>query len=114
VPGCYITIAACPCKWRDAIVASYGGTKRNRPEEYKRRSPELAAEQLTMPLALTVGGLDTLVPTHSVRRLAARLREAGRKDILLVDDPQGGHSTDYNTTVSAFEFVLRAAEAERE
>jgi pimeloyl-ACP methyl ester carboxylesterase len=97
----------------DAIVASYGGTKLERPEEYKRRSPELAAEHLTMPVAMTVGGLDTLVPPHSVRRLSARLLETGRKDIRLVDDPQGGHSTDCGTTVSAMEFVIQAAEAPR-
>jgi hypothetical protein len=66
-----------------------------------------------MSVAMTVGGLDTLVPPHSVRRLAARLLETGRKDIILVDDPQSGHATDYTTTISAMEFVIEAAEAAR-
>ncbi len=97
--------------FQEAIVASYGGTKQDRREEFQRRSPELSAERLTMPVALTVGGKDTLVPPHSVRRLAARLKEAGRKDVLLVDDQEGGHATGYDDTVSAFEFVIRAAES---
>lgn len=101
-------------QFQEAIRASYGGTKQEVLDEYEKRSPELAAGQLRMPLALTVGAKDTLVPPDSVRRLAKRLLELGHQDLLLADDPQGGHETGYEPTVSAMEFVIRAAEARAE
>lgn len=100
--------------FQDAISASYGGTKQDKPDEYKRRSPELTPEKFTMPLALTVGGQDTLVPPDSVRRLARRLEQLGKKDLLLIDDVNGGHQTGYDDTVAGMEFVIKAAEAKRE
>ncbi|MBL8848272.1 MAG: alpha/beta fold hydrolase [Planctomycetaceae bacterium] len=99
-------------QFQDAIRAAYGGSKQEVPEEYRRRSPELAAEKLTMPIAFTVGGEDALVPPDSVRRLAGQLAESGRKNVLLDDDPQRGHETGYDATVAAFEFVIRAVEGQ--
>ncbi|GMV83444.1 MAG: hypothetical protein AMXMBFR7_46280 [Planctomycetota bacterium] len=97
----------------DAIAASYGGTKAQKPEEYRGRSPELMPEKLTMPLAFTVGGKDTAVPPDSVRRLAAALKAKGRQDVLLIDRPAAGHATNYEDTAAALEFVLAAAAAKR-
>lgn len=98
-----------------AIIASYGGTKAEKPEEYRNRSPELAPKRFTMPIAFTVGGKDTSVPPDSVRRLAARLKELGKKDFLMIDRETGGHSTSYEDTVAGLEFVLKAIdEAERD
>ncbi len=95
--------------FQPAIAASYGGDKTERPEEYLRRSPELVPKRFTMPVAFCVGGKDTSVPPDSVRRLAARLKKLGKKDVLLIDRPDGGHATGYEDTVKALEFVLRAA-----
>jgi pimeloyl-ACP methyl ester carboxylesterase len=55
---------------QDAIAASFGGTQRELPLEYKKRSAEYWPEVLTMPIAITAGGQDTLVPPQSVLRLA--------------------------------------------
>jgi hypothetical protein len=64
-----------------------------------------------MPLALTVGGRDSVVPPDSVRRLALKLAAARHEHVLLLDDPEGGHATSYDDTVTALEFVIRSAES---
>jgi len=92
----------------EAIAASFGGGKAAVPSEYKRRSAEYWPERLTMPVAMTVGGQDRVVPPDSVRRLAAVLRALGRP-VLLIDRPDGAHSTDYADTTAALEFVIDAA-----
>ena len=91
--------------FQDAIARSFGGTKAEVPEEYRRRSAELQIERLTMPIAVTVGGRDTTVPPQSVRRLAQSLKEKCRP-VLLVDRPDRGHSTDYADTTAAMQFVV--------
>jgi len=95
-------------KFQDAIQASYGGTKTEAPQQYKSRSPELSPERFTMPLAVTTGGNDQLVPPQSTLRLAAVLKKAGRK-VLSIHRQEGGHSTNYEDTTQALEFVLLAA-----
>ena len=97
-------------KFQPAIIASYGGTKEQKPEEYRKRSPELFPKRFTMPLALTVGGKDEAVPPDSVRRLAEELKRLGKKDLLLIDREATGHSTSYDDTVAGLEFVIKAAE----
>jgi len=101
-------------KFQKAIAASYGGTKKTKPKEYRKRSPELAPQRFTMPVAFTVGGKDTTVPPDSVRRLVARLKRMKKKDLLLIDREKGGHSTTRDDTVAALEFVIKAVtEADR-
>ena len=90
-----------------AIAESFGGTKEAIPAEYKQRSAELRSEQLTMPMAATVGGRDRSVPPESVRRLFETLRRQART-VRLIDRPEGGHSTNYADTVEATEFVVKA------
>lgn len=91
-------------RFQDAIARSFGGTKAQVPREYERRSAELNAEKLTMPMAATVGGRDQSVPPDSVRRLFAKLKQQGRP-VLLIDRPEGGHSTNYADTLAAARFV---------
>src|SRR5690606_29586399 len=98
-------------QFQDAISASYGGPRSEIPEEYRKRSPELAPEKLTMPLALMVGGRDTIVPPDSVRRLARKLADLRHPYLQLMDDPEAGHATGYDQTVAALEFVIRSVEA---
>ncbi|MDZ4287979.1 MAG: alpha/beta fold hydrolase, partial [Prosthecobacter sp.] len=95
-------------KFQDAISASYGGGKKAVPEEYRKRSAELWPERFTMPVAFTTGGKDEVVPAQSVLRLAGKLQEAGRK-VLSIHRENGGHSTNYEDTCAAMEFVLREA-----
>lgn len=88
-----------------AITASYGGTKRERPEVYRSRSAELHADRLKMPLAMTTGGKDTTVPPDSCQRLAEKLKKLDRP-VSLVHHPDGGHATNYDDTVKALTYVV--------
>lgn len=97
-------------KFQDAIAVSFGGSKTQVPEEYKRRSAELWPERFTMPVSFTTGGKDTAVPPQSVLRLAEKLKQAGRKTLLLHRE-NGGHATTYEDTTTALEFVLKEAGA---
>jgi hypothetical protein len=58
-----------------------------------------------MPIALTTGGKDTSVPPDSTLRLAKKL-----KRVLSLHRDTGGHSTSYDDTVKAMEFVLQTAD----
>ena len=92
-------------RFLDAIAESFGGTKEEVPEEYRRRSAELHAEGLTMPVALTTGGRDDIVPPESVLRLHDTLKALGRP-VLLLHRPDRGHDTDLADTTTAIEFLL--------
>jgi dipeptidyl aminopeptidase/acylaminoacyl peptidase len=94
--------------FQDAIAASYGGDKKQRREEYQKRSPELVPEKFTMPMAFAVGGKDTIVPPDNVRRLARSLQALPKRNILLIDRPNGGHSTTYADTMKTLDFVVAA------
>lgn len=89
--------------FKDAIDASYGSA-----EERRKRSVEPQAERLTMPVAITTGGKDASVPPDSALRLAEKLRKAGR-DVLNIHRENAGHSTTYEDTSAAMEFVLQHA-----
>lgn len=89
----------------EAIAASYGGTKAERPDEYRKRSAEFWPERFTMPLALTAGGRDTVVPPDSLLRLTEKLKQQGRRVLLLLR-PELGHSTSYADALAALDFVF--------
>ncbi len=94
--------------FQDAVRASFGGSKTEVPEEYKKRSAELWPARFTMPVAITTGGKDDVVPPQSVLRLAGELKKTGRK-VLSIHREAGGHSTNYEDTCAAMEFVLHEA-----
>jgi len=91
--------------FQDAIAESFGASKKSDPAEYKKRSAEYWPERLTMPLAVTTGGRDTVVPPDSALRLAAVLKRLDRP-ALSIHRPEGGHDTNYEDSVQAYEFVL--------
>jgi pimeloyl-ACP methyl ester carboxylesterase len=95
-------------KFQVAISASFGGSTTEVPDEYKKRSAEFWPDKFTMPIALTTGGKDTTVPPQSVLRLAEKLKQAKRK-VLSIHREEGGHSTTYEDTMAAMEFMLREA-----
>jgi pimeloyl-ACP methyl ester carboxylesterase len=95
-------------KFQDARTASFGGTKTEVPDEYKKRSAEFWLERFTMPVAVTTGGRDDVVPPQSVLRLVEKLKQAGRK-VLSIHRETGGHSTTYEDTCAAMEFMLKEA-----
>ncbi|HEY3322756.1 MAG TPA: alpha/beta fold hydrolase [Planctomycetota bacterium] len=87
------------------IAESYGGDKKAQPDEYRKRSPELFPERFTMPLAVTVGGKDTLVPPDSVLRLANAVSKKNTS-VLIINRENTGHETSYADTVTALEFAI--------
>lgn len=94
-------------QFQDAIAASFGGSKAEKPEEYRKRSAELHLDRLTMPIACTTGGKDRSVPPDSVLRLVDGLK-AKERPVKLIHWPDGGHSTNYEDALAAFDFVIGA------
>lgn len=93
-------------KFQDAISASFGGTKIQVPDEYKNRSAEFWPDKFTMPVACTTGGKDDVVPPQSVLRLLQQLKKDGRR-VFSLHRENGGHSTSYDDTCAALEFILK-------
>lgn len=101
---------------QEAIKMAYGGRKDETPEQYKKRnrqeyekrSAELHAEKFTMPLAITAGRKDGVVPPASVLRLGAAVKKKNN-NVLVIERENGGHSTNFEDTVAALEFVINAA-----
>jgi pimeloyl-ACP methyl ester carboxylesterase len=96
--------------FQDAISASFGGNKQDKPEEYKKRSAEFFPERLTMPIAFTIGKADTVTPPQSVVRLVENLKSLGR-NVLLIEQPEGGHETNYADACNAIEYVITLTDA---
>jgi dipeptidyl aminopeptidase/acylaminoacyl peptidase len=94
-------------QFQEAIAASFGGTRAEKPDEYKKRSAELHLDRLTMPIACTTGGKDRTVPPDSVLRLVEGLKSK-KRPVKLIHRPEGGHSTNYADASEAFEFVMNA------
>ena len=97
----------------EAIAASYGGTKSEKPEVYKARSAELFPERLTMPVGLTTGALDKLVPPESTLRLAELLKRR-ESPVKLIHQVQGGHETSYDDSMEVMKFVIEKVRSTRE
>jgi pimeloyl-ACP methyl ester carboxylesterase len=93
---------------RPSIHKSFGGNKTTALREFKKRSAEYWPEKFTMPVAITAGGKDTVVPPDSVVRLANILKLLDR-DVALIYRKDGGHSTNYDDTRAALEFVIQKA-----
>ena len=93
---------------RPSIHKSFGGNKTTALREFKKRSAEYWPEKFTMPVGITAGGKDTIVPPASVVRLANILKLLGR-DVTLIYRKDGGHETNYDDTRAALEFVIQKA-----
>jgi pimeloyl-ACP methyl ester carboxylesterase len=93
--------------FQDAIQASYGGTKKQVFQEYKKRSAEYWPERLTMPIAITLGGKDQVVPPDSALRLGKTLQKL-QPSVKLVCREDMAHNTRYQDAVDAFAFVFAA------
>ncbi len=108
VSQCGLANLAEPCMHRVTIARSFGGTPAEKPEEYKRRSAEFAADKFTMPVAIWTGGKDNSVPPASAIRFAAVLKAKHPDRVLHIHRANSGHSPDYEDTLAAYEFVLSA------
>ncbi|WP_337174246.1 alpha/beta fold hydrolase [Paludisphaera sp.] len=96
--------------FQDAIAESFGGPKSSIPDEYKKRSAEYHPERFTMPVGLTTGGRDELVPPHSVLRLADVLGKIGRPP-LLIHREEGGHDTNHADATAILAYVVDRADS---
>lgn len=94
--------------FQDAIRKSFGGTKVEIPNEYKKRSAEYWPEKFTMPVGVTTGGKDKSVPPESVLRLVNVLRQL-EKPVLSIHRDQTGHSTNYEDGTAILEYVIEQA-----
>ncbi len=94
--------------FQDAIGESFGGAKAEKLLEYKKRSAEYWPEKFTMPVGISAGGQDKLVPPDSVVRLAQVL-EALKRPVLLNFRESGGHATNYDDAKQLLEFVIAKA-----
>jgi poly(3-hydroxybutyrate) depolymerase len=94
--------------FQDARTVSFGGTKVEVPDEYRKRSAEFFPDKFTMPVAFTTGGKDESVAPQSVVRLADALKQANRR-VFSLHRENVGHSTTYEDTMTAMEFMLREA-----
>lgn len=92
-------------RFSDAIARSFGGSREVVPDEYHDRSAEFFPSRFTMPIATATGGADEVVPPDSVLRLLDSVRKKNR-NVLSIHRPGGGHSTNYDDTVQAFEYVI--------
>ena len=91
--------------FQDAISESFGGPKSKIPLEYKKRSAEYWPERLTMPVAITTSGKDTIVPSESVTRLAGVIKKL-QPSVLLLCRENEMHRTSYDDARTAYSFVL--------
>lgn len=91
-----------------SIYKSFGGTKTTALREFKKRSAEYWPEKFTIPVGITAGSKDTIVPPGSVVRLTNVLKLLGR-DVMLIYRKDGGHETNYEDTRTALDFVIQKA-----
>ena len=96
----------------DAIRESYGGTKGEKPEVYRARSAELFPERLKMPVGLTTGGRDQIVPPDSTLRLVDLLKQR-QSPVMLIHRADGGHDTSYSDGLDALQFVMEKIHSDR-
>jgi len=76
-------------KLAQTVFAAYGGTLEERPELYQARSVLAHTDRLTMPVVLTIGENDSLIPVAEARKIAAAMQ--GRTNFVYHEIPQGNH-----------------------
>lgn len=90
--------------FQEYIQKSFGGFKKDIPEEYKKRSAEYWPEKFTMPVAITTSGGDTVVPPDSCIRLVKVLQKIN-SNVFHIHRPEEGHSTAYEDGLRLMEYV---------
>lgn len=83
---------------RAAIQISYGGTPEQQPELYRRHSALANTDRLTMPVFLSHGGADQLIPVEQARSLAKKM--TGRENFHYFEIPGGNHDSPLTESIS--------------
>jgi len=73
----------------ETVFRAYGGTPDECPELYHARSVLVHQDRLTMPVVLTMGEADALIPVAETRKIAAALQ--GKADFIYHEVPGGNH-----------------------
>jgi len=94
-----------------AIVSAYGSQPEERPEIYRRHSPLHHAERLTMPVLLSHGQADAIMPVDQARSLARKLQ--GRADFVYQEIPAGDHDAPLRSAL-AVPFALAGPRGEQQ
>jgi pimeloyl-ACP methyl ester carboxylesterase len=71
------------------VFAAYGGSPAEKPELYRSRSVLANADKLTIPVVLTMGENDPLIPVAETRKIAAAMK--GKKNFVYHEVPKGDH-----------------------
>ena len=97
--------------FQDDIAASFGGTPAQVPLQYYNRSAINSPQSFTMPLSVTAGGVDTIVPPQSILQLANTVKNTNPQNPTVASfyRPNGGHNTPYVDNAVALEYVIRNA-----
>ena len=69
----------------------YGGSLEEKPELYAARSVLQHLDRLTMPIVLTMGECDAVIPVVETRKIAAAMND--RKTFTYVEVPGGNHDS---------------------
>ena len=80
----------------EAIKAAYGAGPDQAPALYRRHSTLANQERLTMPVYLSHGGADAIIPVEQARRLAEGMR--GRNNFAYDEVPGGNHDAPLHDT----------------
>ena len=93
------------------IEASFGGNYQQVPAEYTKRSAVNSPASFTMPMSITAGGADTVVPPAGVLSLYNTVRNDNPKNANTMSFYRAstGHSTNYVDNAVALEYVVRRA-----
>lgn len=73
------------------VFSAYGGTPEEKPHLYEERSVLAHINKLTMPIILTMGGNDPLIPVVETRKIAAAMK--GKPNFVYHEVPQGNHDS---------------------
>lgn len=89
------------------VFAAYGGTPADKPELYQARSVLAHLDRLTMPVVLTMGEKDALIPVQETRKIAAAMQ--GRPNFAYHEVPQGNHDSALWVDVDLTTLTVRPA-----
>ena len=78
-------------KLAKTVYAAYGGSTKEKPELYKERSVLANAGKLNMPIILSMGEKDSLIPVTESRKIAAKL--SSKQDFHYIEIPNGNHDS---------------------
>lgn len=98
-------------KLATTVFAAYGGTPEETPEPYQARSVLAHCDRLTMPVVLTMGEKDALIPVAETRKIAAAMR--GRANFVYHEVPNGDHDSALWVDVDLANLTIRPAVSKR-